>query len=164
MTDFYYDKNEKLKGPASDHRCAMIQGFNSEWDTGWFCKEDPYLSPRGPEGGSTADQHQPPLHERHARTLVNDQNARGEGSSTKELCESPHSVGPSYANHRERFFCRMTDKTLWPFCDSAAGVLHDCFDTEAEILVEKNKPMGKRSHHWDAIEDWHSEKRFKRAA
>lgn len=123
---------------------------------GDYCRKDPKSVRRGLEDGPRADQHPPPLHERHARTLVNDQNPRAEGSSTKKLCASPHSVGPSYANHRERFFCRMTD--------SAAGVSHDCFDAEAEILVEKNKPMGKRSHHWDAIEDWHSEKRFKRAA
>ncbi|KAG8162250.1 hypothetical protein KVR01_008015 [Diaporthe batatas] len=153
MTDWYYDENDVLKEPGSDRRCAMVPGQ--------YCREE---KRRAVEGGSTADQPPPRLHERHARTLVNDKNRRGLATSTKELCESPHSVGPSYANHHERFFCRMTDKTLWPFCDRAAGVSHDCFDAEAEILVEKNKPIGKRSHHWDAIEDWHSEKRSKRAA
>lgn len=104
-----------------------------------------------------------PLQERHARTLVNDQNKRG-GSGTAELCKDPNSVGPNYANHDERVFCRMTDRTLWPFCDSAAGTTRECFDPEAEVLVEKSGPVAKRSHYWDAIEDWHSESRFKRAA
>ncbi|KAG6355167.1 hypothetical protein INS49_004248 [Diaporthe citri] len=101
------------------------------------------------------------LQERHARTLVNDQNSRGV-SGTEELCENPHSVGPSYANHHERVFCRMTDKTLWPFCDSV--VSNNCFDAEAKVLVEKTRPVGKRTFYWDAIEDWHSGDRFKRAA
>lgn len=59
---------------------------------------------------------------------------------------------------------RVTDKTLWPFCDSAAGVSHDCFDAEAEVLVDKTRPVGKRTLYWDAIEDWHSGDRFNRAA
>lgn len=57
----------------------------------------------------------------------------------------------------------MTDKTVWPFCDSAR-VSQDCFDAEAEVLVEKSRPIGKRTLYWDAIEDWHSNERFKRAA
>ncbi|POS79253.1 hypothetical protein DHEL01_v202343 [Diaporthe helianthi] len=157
LTDFYYDEKEKLIDPTSNRRCALV--------TKGHCRKQDSNRRRGLQGGSSVHEPPPPaLHERHARTLVNDRNPRAEGGGTKKLCESPHSVGPSYANHRERSFCRMTDKTLWPFCDSAAGVLHDCFDAEAEILVEKNKPIGKRSHHWDAIEDWHSATRFKRAA
>ncbi|KAL2290871.1 hypothetical protein FJTKL_14820 [Diaporthe vaccinii] len=124
-----------------------------------------YPQKRSINDDAVAKQPRPSLQERHARTLFNDKNRRHYGSSgTKQLCENPHSVGPSYANHKERYFCRMTDKTLWPFCDSKAGVLHDCFGADAEILVEKNKPLGKRAHHWDIIEDWHAGQGVKRAA
>lgn len=161
LTDWYYDAEDRYIPPGSGKRCQFDRG--KEGRGVWSCRsrqksiesralDDPAVQPPGP-----------PLHERYARTLINDRNKRG-GSGTKELCESPHSVGPSYANHQERVFCRMTDKTLWPFCDSANKVSHNCFDAEAEVLVEKSRPVGKRTLYWDAIEDWHSNERFRRAA
>lgn len=161
LTDWYYDEKDKLVEPGSGLRCRFshlwkgheVEGCRDNWKP---------INPRAADSPG-GDYHTPSLQERHARTLVNDQNSRG-GSGTKELCEDPYSVGPSYANHQERVFCRMTDKTLWPFCDSAAGVSHDCFDAEAEVLVDKTRPVGKRTLYWDAIEDWHSGDRFKRAA
>lgn len=78
------------------------------------------------------------------------------------LCQSKNSVGPSYANPLERQFCRMTDKTLWPFCDQAKGVDTNCFDEEAEVLVEDNMPSRKRETHWDSIEHWTRDGKFKR--
>lgn len=168
MTDWYYDENDNLVEPGSGDRCVFIHSEGAQ-DQLQRCRDKDFIdknvpSKRSTDGGPVSNQPPPPLHERHARTLVNDKNHRRGGSGTRELCENPHSVGPSYANHKERFFCRMTDKTLWPFCDSEAGVSHDCFDAEAEILVEKNKPLGKRAHHWDVIEDWHSGQKVKRAA
>ncbi|KAG6362993.1 hypothetical protein INS49_008088 [Diaporthe citri] len=171
MTDDYYDENDNLVEPGNDDRCVFmhIEAFQDQIQR---CRDKDFIDKNVPSDfskrsigdGPVANQPPPSLRERHARTLVNDKNRLGGGSSTKQLCENPHSLGPSYANHKERYFCRMTDKTLWPFCDSKAGVLHDCFDAEAEILLEKNKPLGKRAHHWDIIEDWQSGQRVKRAA
>lgn len=165
LTDDYYDEQDKLVEPSSGSRCRFFhqwQGYEIE-----DCRTNykpPAVGARSVKGrGPDAGYPTPSLQERHARTLVNDQNARG-GGATRELCEDPHSVGPSYANHDERVFCRMTDKTLWPFCDGAAGVSRDCFDAEAEVLVDKSRPVEKRTTYWDAIEDWHSGERFKRAA
>lgn len=170
MTDWYYDENDNLVEPGSGDRCVFIhaEAFQDQLQR---CRDKDFIDKNVPQKRSTDDgpvsnQPPPPLHERHARTLVNDKigDPRRGGSGTKQLCENPHSVGPSYANHKERYFCRMTDKTLWPFCDSEAGVSHDCFDAEVEILMEKNKPLGKRAYYWDVIEDWHSGQKFTRAA
>ncbi|KKY34511.1 putative ankyrin repeat protein [Diaporthe ampelina] len=161
LTDWYYDEQDKLIEPGSGHRCRFFHNWGGHEIEGCRDKWKP-IGARAADGPG-ADYPTPSLQERHARTLVNDQNSRG-GSGTKELCEDPHSVGPSYANHQERVFCRMTDKTLWPFCDSTAGVSRDCFDAEAEVLVENSRPVGKRTLYWDAIEDWHSGERVKRAA
>lgn len=161
LTDWYYDEEEKLVEPGSGLRCRFYHSWKGHEVEG--CRDNwKPINPRATES-SGRDYPTPSLQERHARTLVNDKNSRG-GSGTKELCEDPHSVGPSYANHHERGFCRMTDKTIWPFCDSAAGVSHDCFDAEAEVLVDKTRPVGKRTLYWDAIEDWDSGERVKRAA
>lgn len=162
LTDWYYDEEDNIVEPGSGRRCKFINPYENDYMEGCRDNWKPNKNPRGLDGpGSKLPT--PSLQERHARTLVNDQNKRG-GSGTAELCKDPHSVGPNYANHDERVFCRMTDRTLWPFCDSAAGVTRECFDPEAEVLVEKSGPVGKRSTYWDAIEDWHSGSRFKRAA
>lgn len=162
MTDWYYDQDDQLVEPGAGRRCTYSQHPESkkpqEYRKNWKPK-----NPRAVTNDYDVNQPLPPLHIQYARTLINDKNLRSRGSSVKNLCESPHSAGPSYASHHERWFCRMTDKTLWPFCDSAAGVLHECFDVDAEVLVEKNRPLHKRSHHWDVIEDWHNEERIKRA-
>lgn len=100
-----------------------------------------------------------PLRKRFSRTLVMDKIARG-GIGTKSLCEDPHSVGPSYANRLERQFCRMTDKTLWPFCDRSEGLSSDCFEEETETLVEEHMPLARRSTHWDLVEHWHKHGRL----
>lgn len=167
MTDWYYDENDKLVEPGSADRCAQLWKFGHDGKYGMAQCDGQRTN--GPLFARATDDHGDnndplPLHKRYERTLVNDKTPRRGGNGVKELCESPHSVGPSYANHRERRFCRMSDKTLWPFCDNAAGVSHDCFDAEAEILVEKDKPLGKRAHQWDVIEDWRSGQKSKRAA
>ncbi|KAK4112241.1 hypothetical protein N656DRAFT_798583 [Canariomyces notabilis] len=51
-----------------------------------------------------------------------------QAQSASYLCESPSSRGPE--NSHERLFCRMSDKTLWPFCDAAIGVTDNCFDAD----------------------------------
>lgn len=176
LTDWYYDSEDSLVEPGTGKRCIMYkeyggkdgvpcrQGWNGRKGQGWETpeKRTRRMTAQAADGAA-AESPSPSLHEQHARTLVNDQNRRG-GSGTKKLCEDPNSVGPSYANHQERLFCRMTDKTLWPFCDSAAEVFKNCYDAEAEVLVEETRPVGKRTLYWDYIEDWHSNDRFRRAA
>jgi hypothetical protein len=51
------------------------------------------------------------------------------------LCGSATSVGPDFANPAERLFCRMSDKTLWPFCDGGVGVTDGCFPEGLSRLV-----------------------------
>lgn len=60
-----------------------------------------------------------------------------EGLSAIELCENALSMGPDYVNVPEGKFCRMSDKTLWPTCDSQRqiGPRDDCFDVESRQLV-----------------------------
>jgi hypothetical protein len=53
-----------------------------------------------------------------------------QAQSASHLCESPSSRGPDLANSHQRLFCRMSDKTLWPFCDAAIGVTDNCFDAD----------------------------------
>lgn len=71
-------------------------------------------------------------------------------------------MGPSYANHLERQYCRMTDKTLWPFCDQDEGVNMNCFDGDAEVLIEENVPPLKREAHWESIEHWTGNGKYRR--
>lgn len=94
-----------------------------------------------------------------------DSHARGDGTngtSVEKLCASDHSLGPSFAHRLERQFCRMTDKTLWPFCESSKGLDTDCFDEDAEVLVEDGAPLARRDAHWDSIEHWGPTGKFKR--
>ncbi|KAJ0103942.1 nkyrin repeat protein [Diaporthe amygdali] len=161
LTDWYYDEWDKFINPADGDRCKWAPSLPEILNDRIYLPCHPWK--RNAEDDPEAAFATPPLQERHARTLVNDKNHRG-GSGARELCESPHSVGPSYANHLERVFCHMEDRTLWPFCDSAAGVTHGCFDTESEVLVVENAPLAKRTVYWDAIEDWDSGERSKRAA
>lgn len=143
MTDWYYDRNGRRMGPIDGDRCRYQNGAGLRKHN---CK-------------STRDVDEPasppaPLHQRVARTLVMDTMVRS-GTGAKRLCEHPSSVGPSYAHRHERLFCRMTDKTLWPFCEPSQGKTFNCFDEETEVLVEENVPVAKREIHWDLIEDWH---------
>lgn len=56
----------------------------------------------------------------------------------------------------------MTDKTLWPFCDQEKGVNTKCFDEEAEVFVEENAPLSKREAHWESIEHWTVDGKWRR--
>jgi hypothetical protein len=67
------------------------------------------------------------------------------GHSATLLCGSKTSVGPDFANTAERLFCRMSDKTLWPFCDGVI-VTDNCFDAEGlqQLIVGGKAARGKR--------------------
>lgn len=108
-------------------------------------------------------EYQPkPLHERLSRSLVLDHMVRKNGNSVEDLCSHAHSVGPGYANRHERKYCRMTDKTIWPFCDVDADLVTDCFEEDSEILAEDGVSLAKRETHWDDIEHWNPDGRRKR--
>ncbi|KAJ4305968.1 hypothetical protein N0V88_000758 [Collariella sp. IMI 366227] len=55
-----------------------------------------------------------PSHSRFADFLVVSQESK---HSAKQLCESTTSAGPDFASEQEQLFCRMSDKTLWQFCN-----------------------------------------------
>lgn len=54
-------------------------------------------------------------------------------NSARELCESPTSRGPDFANLAEGLFCRMLDKTLWPLCSDS--IIKQCFSVESKQIV-----------------------------
>lgn len=56
-------------------------------------------------------------------------------NSAVELCKSDSSAGPDFANAAEKKFYRMSDKTLFDFCDEAAGVRDNCFNLETQKLT-----------------------------
>jgi hypothetical protein len=68
---------------------------------------------------------------RFADTLITSSAA---SHSASVLCGSHTSVGPDFANPAERLFCRMSNKTLWPFCDGVK-VTDGCFDEGLRQLV-----------------------------
>ncbi|KAK0649828.1 hypothetical protein B0T16DRAFT_457202 [Cercophora newfieldiana] len=53
--------------------------------------------------------------------------------SARELCESLTSRGPDFASYVESLFCRMSDKTLWPFCDNNTRT--QCFSIESKQII-----------------------------
>ncbi|KAK4159051.1 hypothetical protein QBC43DRAFT_362692 [Cladorrhinum sp. PSN259] len=57
----------------------------------------------------------------------------GPEHSAIELCSSKTSLGPDFANNDEGLFCRMSDKTLWPFCNQMH--VDYCFDANIQRLV-----------------------------
>ncbi|KAK3897163.1 hypothetical protein C8A05DRAFT_48112 [Staphylotrichum tortipilum] len=59
--------------------------------------------------------------------------------SASQLCGSASSAGPDFAHAGEKLFCRMSDKSLWPFCDVASGVVDECFNVDAQELVVGGK-------------------------
>lgn len=94
---------------------------------------------------ATAEAYAPPKHpklpRRHIRRnetvsalsleqLVIDNNPH---HPTASLCESANSVGPDFANLADGQFCRMSDKTLWPFCTDQ--LYDNCFNLDEQDLV-----------------------------
>lgn len=69
--------------------------------------------------------------------------------TAKDLCESPTSWGPDFVNVIEGLFCHMTDKTLWPVCNSE--LVNDCFSVDSRMLVRKG--VRARSPYTDVL-DW----------
>lgn len=151
LTDWYYDYHGNFINPADGDRCKWRDG----WDTWHQCRK-----------GTKRRSEQPPpppsqpVHKVYARSLVIDSNPipHRAGSGTKHLCESPTSKGPSYANQIERQFCRMTDRTLWPFCDHKWS--SNCFDVDNAVLVLEadgdETTLGKRDAQWELVEHWHT--------
>lgn len=160
LTDWWYRRDGGLAHPADGDRC---QYQKMKWGPKHRCRPgtkrtEPPIADDDPANAPV------PLRKRFARTLVMDTIARGDAGGARRLCGDAHSAGPSYANRRERLFCRMTDKTLWPFCERGGRrTVRDCFDEEAEVLVEGNTPVARRDVHWDLVEHWAEDGRWKRA-
>ncbi|KAI1366234.1 hypothetical protein F5Y08DRAFT_337816 [Xylaria arbuscula] len=57
-----------------------------------------------------------------------------EQHSAEDLCNSETSAGPDLLNLYSKMFCRMSDKTLWPVCDTV-NVTENCFKISRGILV-----------------------------
>ncbi|KAL2257699.1 hypothetical protein VTK26DRAFT_9301 [Humicola hyalothermophila] len=89
--------------------------------------ENAILNSNGTTGASLVT---PPY--RFADLLVLDASSE---HSAAVLCGSATSAGPDFANGAERLFCRMSDKTLWPFCDATRRITDNCFDTGLQQLV-----------------------------
>lgn len=52
--------------------------------------------------------------------------------SARELCESATSWGPDFVSLKEKLYCDMDTKTLWPCC--GGDVRTACFDVEANAM------------------------------
>ncbi|KAK4677392.1 hypothetical protein QC764_405770 [Podospora pseudoanserina] len=50
----------------------------------------------------------------------------------------PTSMGPDFANDAEGLFCRMSDKTLWVFCDGV-HITDNCFNPDLQQVVVGGK-------------------------
>ncbi|KAK0744364.1 hypothetical protein B0T21DRAFT_357705 [Apiosordaria backusii] len=82
------------------------------------------------------------LAEKLGEMLVMDQGSHGQHSAAK-LCSSPTSMGPDFANEAEGLFCRMSDKTLWEFCDGV-HITDNCFNVDLQQgKVTRDKKYGK---------------------
>ncbi|KAL7620434.1 hypothetical protein AAE478_009429 [Parahypoxylon ruwenzoriense] len=87
----------------------------------------------------------------HANRLVIDNSVE---HAAKRLCESETSVGPDFLNVADGTFCRMTDKTLWPVCDGAAGAADNCFNRDLMQLVGGG--LATRDSPYKNVLDWTS--------
>lgn len=57
--------------------------------------------------------------------------------SARELCESDTSMGPDFVSSHEGLFCDMSEKELWPLCDSNHTT--GCFDARNNTMVAGSK-------------------------
>lgn len=76
--------------------------------------------------------------------LVLDHGNNGQHSAAK-LCSSPTSMGPDFANDAEGLFCRMSDKTLWVFCDGV-HITDNCFKPDLQQVVVGGKVTRDRKY------------------
>lgn len=85
----------------------------------------------------------------HFKHLVIDDNPKHTG---RDLCESPTSLGPDFVSVADGYFCRMSDKTLWPICK--ADVTDHCFDTNLNQLIVGG--VATRGSPYENVIDWTS--------
>ncbi|KAK4643707.1 hypothetical protein QC761_405770 [Podospora bellae-mahoneyi] len=57
----------------------------------------------------------------------------------------PTSMGPDFANDAEGLFCRMSDKTLWVFCDGV-HITDNCFNPDLQQVVVGGKVTRDRKY------------------
>lgn len=68
------------------------------------------------------------------------------------LCESKTSLGPDFVDLASGFFCRMSDKTMWPICSNT--LTDNCFSLGAKQLVVGG--LATRNIPYKDIGDWTS--------
>ncbi|KAI0116298.1 hypothetical protein GGR51DRAFT_574634 [Nemania sp. FL0031] len=74
-----------------------------------------------------------------------------EQHSAEELCNSPTSAGPDFFNTLTGTFCRMSDKTVWPACNSTE-LTDNCFNKDLNLLVVNG--IAARSEVYSNVIDW----------
>ena len=83
------------------------------------------VTQQGPSKRKARRAVQQPLHEHLVVSNI-------AAHSAKKLCESHTSAGPDFVSTIESLFCDMSEKILWPLCDSKT--VDSCFDLEAKEL------------------------------
>ncbi|KAJ2996616.1 hypothetical protein NUW58_g915 [Xylaria curta] len=94
----------------------------------------------GPSKNPVSARFQPRQH--HAGTRPANSTAFGmnlvigddDRHSAKDLCGSETSFGPDFVNIKSKTFCRMSDKTFWPMCDTAKNT-DNCFNIDLKQLI-----------------------------
>lgn len=115
-------------------------------DPAYYCKNQKYLH-------STTSRHrrrQP--HDQFSSKLVVSESDQHNGTS-KELCTSPTSYGPSFVSLAEHAFCDMETKTLWPLCDDGFSGDGACFDLDTYTLQGGAK-LHRRSFEFTNVDHW----------
>ncbi len=142
----------------------------THWVLGTDRAEDKTIPFRRDATAATAESYGPPSRRASARFRPRDNNVNNSTAATPlqfnnlvvddsgdrtgaALCESPTSVGPDFVNVVDGTFCRMSDKTLFPVCDSD-GTTDNCFDLGAYRLVVGG--VSARDTPYDKVLDWTS--------
>lgn len=79
----------------------------------------------------------------------------GTKTSVRTLCESETSRGPDFANYAERLFCRMSDKTIWPFCTRRKTTM--CFSPELQRLLTSDKTPREEIKRYAHVATWNTQ-------
>ena len=66
--------------------------------------------------------------------------------SAARLCSDKFALGPDFVSFKEKLYCDMKTRILYPLCDDKLAFTGRCFDTDHDELVESNDKVsgGKR--------------------
>jgi hypothetical protein len=77
---------------------------------------------------------------RYSKTLVH---SNSTSHSAEMLCNSPASIGPDFVSYRERKFCDMSSRTIWPLCSN--NIMTECFDYKSNRLIKHSRQWNETS-------------------